>query len=148
MQYDDNQLLSISEYEAMAKAYASELKKRGFMVVQINDELNSQLLQQVFDDLLQIKSFLFSLGGFLNTSAFYSLNERQIKKLSILLDFSPAISLEKVPRDKTKCFLAFLSREMHLIRLLIEFSEQSNYETEIKKIIDARLSLLSQLLKF
>ena len=86
------------------------------------------------------------LGGFLNTSSFYSLNERQIKKLSILLDFTPESNNQSLPRDKTKCFLAFLSTEFELIKLLLEFAEKSNYESEIKKVIDARLTKLSQIL--
>lgn len=146
MEYNDEQVLSINDYEIMAKAYASELKKRGFMVVQVDSGETKELAENLFEKLLKIKSLLFSLGGFLNTSQFYSLNERQIKKLALLFDANLSTPHISIPRDKTKCFLLFLSTEFSVIKNLIELAEKSNYESELKKLIDARLSLLSQIL--
>lgn len=146
MEYNDEQILNISDYELMAKAYSNELKKRGFMLVQIENGETEELLGEIFYYLFQIKSYLFVLGGFLNTSKFYSLNERQIKKLGILFDQSPSFFNSPPNRDKTKTFLAFLSTEAQLIKNLIALSEKSNYESEIRKMIDSRLSLLSQIL--
>ena len=117
------------------------------MIVQINDEESQKLLQEVFFQLFTIKTHLFTLGGFLNTSKFYSLNERQIKKLSILFDFNDKISVERTPRDKTKCLLAFLSTECLLIKNLILLAERCNYESQIRDIINSRLTLLSQILE-
>ena len=145
--YSDDKLLSIEEYEKIAKAYSSALKNRGFMIVQINDEESQKLLQEVFFQLFTIKTHLFTLGGFLNTSKFYSLNERQIKKLSILFDFNDKISVERTSRDKTKCLLAFLSTECLLIKNLILLAERCNYESQIRDIINSRLTLLSQILE-
>lgn len=148
MEYNDEQILNVEEYEIMAKAYASELKKRGFMLVQVDNEKISELISTIFEQIIKIKSYLFMLGGFLNTSSFYSLNERQIKKLSLLFELSPTANNFALPHDKTKCFLAFLSCEFELIKNLIELSDKSNYEVELKKIINSRLSLLSKILSF
>lgn len=147
MEYNDEQMLKISDYEIMARAYSDTLKKQGFMIVQIDNEETSALVDETLNDISKIKSSLFMLGGFLNTSQFYSLNERQLKKLCILFDRdSPAVSRTAL-RDKTKAFLSFLSTEASLIKSLIILAEKSNYEAEIKKIVDARLSLLSKILE-
>ena len=147
MEYNDEQVLGVNDYELIAKAYSSQLKKRGFMVVHIDDQQTRELLEEIFMQLFKAKSQLFMLGGFLNTSKFYSLNERQIKKMCLLFDWSPEASSYPLPHDKTKVFLSFLSTEACLIKNLLELAEKSNYENEIRKIIDARLSLLSQILE-
>ena len=146
MEYNDEQLLNINDYEVMAKAYANELKKRGFMVVQIDSEQSHMLANTIFEKMLQIKSKLFLLGGFLNTGKFYSLNDRQIKKFSLLFDLNFDVQNKNLSHDKIKVFLSFLSDELEVVKHLIELSEKSNYENEIKKIIEARLTLLSQIL--
>lgn len=146
MEYNDEQLMTINDYEMMAKAYASELKKRGFMVVRIDEERNFELIQYIFVDLIKIKSQLFMLGGFLNTSKFYSLNERHLKKLITLFDIATETPSFSLPKDKTKCFLSFLSTECDLLKKLFELTDKSNYESELKKIIDARLTILSEIL--
>lgn len=147
MEYNDEQILNVNDYELMAKAYASELKKRGFMVVQIDSQQNQELVKETFEKFLLVKSHLFILGGFLNTGKFYSLNERQLKKFSLLFDISLVPQEPKLPRDKTKCFLSFLSHEFLLIKNLIQLSQKSNFESEITNMLDARLSLLSQILQ-
>lgn len=146
MEYNDNPILNINEYEIMAKAYASELKKRGFMIVQIDSDESKQLIEKAFELMLTIKSQLFALGGFLNTSNFYSLNERQIKKLSLLFDYPYPANKSVGKYDKTKMFLSFLSNEFLLIKTLFELSTKTNYESEITKMINSRLTLLSQIL--
>lgn len=146
MEYNDEQLLSVENYQLMAKAYSNELKKRGFTVVQVDNEETNTLAQEIFDQLINIKSILLMLGGFLNTGKFYSLNERQIRKISILFDVKSHSLASKHPRDKTKGFLSFLSCEFCLIKNLINLSEKSNFEAEIKKLVESRLSLLSQIL--
>lgn len=146
MQYNDEQLLNINDYENMAKAYAAALKQRGFMIVQMEDSYVDGLSREVMENLYKIKSCLFSLGGFLNTSAFYSLNERQIKKLSLLFEQNVEPTGYRPPRDKTKCLLCFLSEECLLIKNLIKLAENSNYETQIKDIINSRLSKLNEIL--
>ena len=146
MKYNDEQILNIEEYELMAKAYANELKKQGFRIVRIDNDQTLQLAIEIFELMASIKSMLFSLGGFLNTSQFYSLNERQLKKVGLMFDINHTPSIKNIHRDKTKCFLSFLSSEFSLIKKLIILSDQSNYESELQKIIDSRLSLLSNIL--
>ena len=146
MEYNDEKILSINDYEIIAKAYANELKKRGFMVVQVDAERNQELVEKVLLQMGIIKSHLFMLGGFLNTSQFYSLNDRQIKKMSVLFDISPTPVNLNLPHDKTKCFLSFLSFEFELIKNLLELTDKSNYENQLKQLINARLAVMSQIL--
>ena len=147
MEYCDEQILNIEEYEKIAKAYANALKNKGFMIVKATEEDNSALISEIFEQLYSIKALLFSLGGFLGTGKFYSLNERQIKKLEVLFDYSQNPTSKKVPFDKTKGLLSFLSCECKLIKNLIVLAEQSNYEKQIRDITDSRLTLLSQILE-
>ena len=146
MQYNDEELLNINEYEQMAKAYAIALKKQGFRIVQMEDSYVDGLAGEVFEQMTKIKSCLFALGGFLNTSEFYSLNERQIKKLSLLFDYNSSSNNYRPPHDKTKCLLTFLSQECLLIKNLIKLAENSNYESQIKDIVNSRLIKLSEIL--
>lgn len=146
MNYNDEGLLSIEQYEVMAKAYADALKKRGLKIVNIDDEIDERDVDEIFDKISNIKSLLFTLGGFLNTSTFYSLNERQLKKLLIIFDKDTIPSLHVKTRDKTKCFLSFLSCEFALTSKLLTLSEKTNFESEIKGMIHQRLTLLSQIL--
>ncbi|MBQ8444184.1 MAG: hypothetical protein IJX25_02400 [Clostridia bacterium] len=146
MNYNDEGLLSIEQYEVMAKAYADALKKRGLKIVNIDDEIDERDVDEIFDKISNIKSLLFTLGGFLNTSTFYSLNERQLKKLLIIFDKDTIPSHHVKTRDKTKCFLSFLSCEFALTSKLLTLSEKTNFESEIKGMIHQRLTLLSQIL--
>lgn len=144
MNYSDDMILSTENYEHMAKAYANAMKQKGYMIVQVDNEKNRELILQTFDLLSKIKSCLFRLGGFLNTSKMYSLNERQIKKLTVIFE-SELPSSTFSTGDKTKTFLMFLSFEALLIKNLIELKEQSNFETDITRIVNDRLILLSQI---
>lgn len=148
MEYNDEQILTASDYENMARAYASTLKNRGFIIVQVDNDKQKEEIAEIFNNLYKIKSCLFSLGGFMNTSQFFSLNERQLKKLIALFDYNQDLPIERPPRDKTKCFLTFLSTEFLLIKNLISLIDKTNYESQLKDIINARLSLLSKLLEF
>ncbi len=146
MEYNDEQICSIDDYENIAKAYTAALKSRGFMIIQVDNEASRQLLSEIFELMVTIKNSLFMLGGFLNTSKFYSLNERQLKKLALLYDFQIPTLQNQAPRDKTKCLLYFLSNECKLINSLVKLLGQTNYENKINDIISSRLSLLSQIL--
>ena len=146
MQYNDEELLNINQYEEMAKAYASALKNQGFRIVQMEDSFLDGLLNEIFEGLSKIKSLLLALGGFLNTSQFYSLNERQIKKLSLIFDREINFSNRRICHDKTKCFLSFLAEEFMLIKKLIILAESCNYESQIKDIISSRLTKLNEIL--
>ena len=147
MEYNDEMILSNEDYRTLANAYAQELKARNFMLIKIDDQADQELVRQTFNNLHNIKTLLFSLGGFLNTSQFYSLNERQMKKLSIIFDYEYTPEPVKHTNDKTKNFLSFLSHEMQVVKTLIELAEKSSFEDEIKKIINSRLTLLSNILK-
>jgi len=144
--YNDEGLLPVEDYEKMAKAYANMLKQKGLKIINIQEEIDQTIIHEIFDKLLNIKSLLFAMGGFLNTSRFYSLNERHINKLSIMFDyeFSPSQGLKS--HDKTKCFLSFTSCEFALIKLLLSILDKTVFERDIKNIINDRLSLISQIL--
>ena len=144
--YNDECLLPTDEYQKMAKAYADMLEKKGIRIININDEVDKNIINEIFDKLLTIKSLLFAMGGFLNTSRFYSLNERHINKLSVIFDYDLSPSNSVKWHDKTKCFLSFISTELALIKQLINIIDKTSFERDIKNIIDNRLNLLSQLL--
>ena len=74
----------------------------------------------------------------------YSLNERQIKKLRIIFDYNKPLKNYKIKYDKTICFLKFLVLEVNLLRYLLQLCDKSNFEHEIKKIIDDRLITLNK----
>lgn len=148
MEYNDEQILSCSSYEVMARAYANAMKERGFMFVQVDNEKNRELIEDTFSSLAKIKSCLFFLGGFLGTGRMYSLNERQIKKLEIIFDKEIAHNQYAFKSDKTKALLEFIGCEAHLIKNLITLSSQSSFEYDILKIIGDRLSLLQEIFNY
>lgn len=147
MEYNDEQLLSCSNYEIMARAYANAMKEKGFMLVQVDNEKNRELIDDTFETLSRIKSCLFFLGGFLGTGRMYSLNERQVKKMEVIFDRETAHNKYLFRQDKTKAFIEFVGDEAHLIKNLIALSSQSSFENDILKIINDRLSLLSEIFK-
>lgn len=147
MEYNDEQILSIDEYETMAKAYSNALKKHGFVFIKIDSEKNQELITKAFELISKIKTCLFLMGGFLNTSSFYSLNERQIKKLRIIFDYEEPLVNHHYRHDKTTCFLIFLGLESQLLKVLLQLSEESNFEFELKKIINDRLTMLANIFK-
>ena len=142
MEYNDEQILSVEDYEVMAKAYASTMKGKGFIFIQVDSSVVKALIEETFDFLAEIKTCLFIMGGFLNTASFYSLNERQIKKLRIIFDYSSPLQTFKLKHDKTLCFLRFLGLEAKVLKNLLSLAEKTNYETELKKMVDDRLITL------
>ena len=144
MDYKDDVILTIEQYENIAKKYNESLKKNGFKIIKVDNEKNKELINQILSLMSKIKSSLFRLGGFFNTSKIYSLNERQIKKMIILFDTSlPIENLQFL--DKKKTFSNYIILEFRLIKNLIELKEQSNFESEINRILNERLTLLSNL---
>lgn len=145
MNFDDEKLLNVEGYEAMAKAYSAFFKQKGFIIVKIDDKENQELINKTITLLSQIKLYLFRLGGRFNTSKLYALTDRQAKKLEVIFDTKlPAIS-NFVCHDKTKCFFKYLSIEFELIKNLIALKEQSNFESDIFRIINDRLLLLQNI---
>lgn len=144
MDYKDDVILTIEQYENIAKKYSESLKKNGFKIIKVDNKKNKELINQILSLMSKIKSSLFRLGGFFNTSKIYSLNERQIKKMIILFDTSlPIENLQFL--DKKKTFSNYIILEFRLIKNLIELKEQSNFESEINRILNERLTLLSNL---
>ena len=147
MNYNDEKMLSVEGYENMAKAYSNLLKQQGFMIVKVDNEENKQLMDETLELITTIKAYLFRLGGFLNTGKLYSLTDRQSKKLEVIFDSKLPIVNHIQCFDKTKCFLNYLSYEFALLKNLIALKDQSNFESNILRIIDDRLVLLHKILK-
>ncbi len=145
MKYNDEPILSMQDYESMAREYANALHKRGFIFVQVDDDATNKMVDEIFLYLGEIKACLFNLGGFLNTSSLYTLNERHIKKLRIMFDYEKPFINYKLKRDKTYCFLRYIGLECQLLRCLLALSEITNYEQEIKKLYEDRLTTLSNI---
>lgn len=147
MEYNDEKLLSIGEYEAMAKAYSQKLKEKGFIFVQIDAQENEALISECWELLRKIKSSLFYLGNFLGTGRMYSLNERQIKLFHTMFPDEEQVIRYKIRGDKTKCFLNMLSLENQLIIKLLSLSNSSPFSSQIERMIDERLRLSSEIYK-
>ena len=145
MEYNDEPILSLQDYELMAREYDSALHKRGFIFVQVDDEQTNAMVEVAFLVLAEIKACLFNLGGFLNTSTMYSLNERHIKKLRVIFDYDKPLATFKLRRDKTYCFLRYIGLECKLLKCLLALSERTNYERELKKIYEDRLTTLASI---
>lgn len=145
MEYNDEPILSLQDYEVMAKEYNKSLKKRGFIFVQIDNYEVEQLVEETFNLLANSKACLFVMGGFLNTSSFYSLNERQIKKMRIIFDYEKPLKTFRLKHDKTTCFLTFVGLEIRILKNLLLLCEKSNFEREIRTIYQDRISNLEQI---
>lgn len=145
MEYNDEKFLSIEEYQLMAKAYTDALKQKGFKLVTSLSPNEAEVLSLI-EKLYKAKALLLCLGGFLGTGRVYSLNERQIDKTLIIFDAQPFQQAKVKSRDKTKCFLEFLSNEFALINQLNLIAEQTSFEQEIKNMTTQRLNLLSEIL--
>ena len=146
MNYNDEQLLSIENYQQLAKAYSDALSKKGLKIISIEDNPDPMMIESIFTHLGEIKTHLLCLGGFLGTSKFYSLNERHVKKLSVIFDSSSLPQKRACSRDKTINFLHFLSHELLLIDELFKASETTTFEKDLKEIVHQRLHLLSDIL--
>lgn len=140
MEYNDEKLLSVSEYETMAKAYSKNLRDKGFIFVQVDSEQNEAMLHEIFVNFLQLKSSLFFLGGFLNTGKLYSLNERHFKIFQTLYPEVRTTETFRVRGDKTKCFLNMISLESKLISSLLSLTDQSPYHDQLERMIYERLA--------
>ncbi len=147
MEYNDEKLLSIDEYEIMAKAYSAHLKDKGFIFVQVDGRENEQLICDTYELFCRIKSSLLFLGNFLNTGKLYTLNERQIKTFQIMYPSCEQNISYKIRGDKTKCFLNLQSLESKLLSNLLSLSEQSPFSNQILRIIEQRLYLTSEIYK-
>lgn len=145
MEYNDERLQSQEDYQKLATAYADALKQNGFQIISVSQP-HQQDIEEIFGNLYKIKSLLFCMGGFLGTSAFYSLNERQLEKFKLIFEYTSCPSSPIKTRDKTKCFLSFVSTELSLINQLNTIAEQSPFENEIKRMVTQRLTSLSKIL--
>ncbi len=147
MRYDDEQMLSMEGYEAMAKAYASSLRKQGFIFVQIEDNQFDEQINEIFITMSKLKSSLLFLSNFLGTGRLYSANERHIETLKLLFDFDYVCPSFRIKGDKTKCFLNTISLESKLLNLLLALSKVSTFSKRIESIVSERLSIMEELLK-
>ena len=146
MSYEDDKLLSIEEYEKMALAY-SKARKNSEIFLKVEEIKNQSLIDDIFDDMAMIRTCLFNMAGFLNTSRLYSLNERQIKKMRVIFDYEKPLKTCKIKRDKTLNFLCFIGKEASLIKHLIDISTLSSFEQQLLNIINDRLSLISEIFR-
>lgn len=142
--YNDEPILSIEEYQKLAKAYSKELQNKGFMFVAIDKQKEKLLSQKAVETLHQIKGLIFSLSGFMGTGALYGPTVNHIKILSSFCSFSPS-QTKKFSRDKTKGFLNLISLENSLLGCLSELLLNSPNYAQILEIIEERTFLQSKL---
>ncbi len=147
MEYNDEKLLSIDEYEVMAKAYSQHLRDKGFIFIQVDSEENNELICEVNELFSQIKSSLFYLGNFLGTGRLYSLTDRQIRLFQTIYPDCTQTNSYKIRGDKTKCFLNLMSLESTLISKLLTLSENSPFFKQLDTMIRERLYVTSEIYK-
>ena len=147
MEYNDEKLLSIDEYEVMAKAYSAHLKDKGFIFVQVDGREHDELVAETFELFSKLKSSLLFLGNFLGTGRMYSLTDRQIKLFQTMYPECSTVETYKIRGDKTKCFLNMLSLENALLLKLITLSENSPFFKQLDTMVQERLYVSSEIYK-
>ena len=88
MEYDDFACLKPDEYETLARAYASSLKEKGFIFVQLDSEGKEILIDEMFDLMFKLRASYRALGRFMGCDRFYALNEEQLALLREKLNLS------------------------------------------------------------
>lgn len=142
--YNDEQLLSEKDYEAIAKAYKDLSKNERFQFL-VSQSLPMQDVEEILNLFGTEKILLLNLGGFMGTGKFYSLHCRQLKKIEIIFEREIPFLKQNNFFDKTKIFLSFLSKEFELLQKLLAICEKTLFEEELRKIVNDRLTLLSQI---
>ena len=138
MLYEDDKILTIDEYEKLAREYLTAIEENKIELINVEDD--SALIDEMFHSFACVSRALFCLGGFLNTSRLYSLTSKQIKTLQEIYSLKlPHVVLPSY--DKTKLFLHFVGCESGLILSLIKLAKSSNNAQVLEKMISDRLVL-------
>ena len=136
MIYEDDKILTMEEYEELAKQYYQSYNKNEFKF--INTSEDEVLLDLVFNSFSLVNQSLFRLGGFLNTSKLYTLTNKQIKIfLNLYNKKLPFLSIKQC--DKTNTFLNYIGLESQLLLNLINLARIDKNEDIINRIINDRL---------
>ena len=142
MIYEDDKILSLEEYEDLAKKYYQSLKDRDVKFVDLRE--NEELIKETMSSFSLVNQCLFRLGGFLNTSKLYFLTNKQIKIFKTLYDVtSDIVNLNF--KDKTKTFLQYIGLESQLILNLIDLAKKDKNQEVLDRIINDRLVLLKNI---
>ena len=104
--YNDEQVLSEKDYEAIAKAYNDLSKNEKFQFL-VSQPLPQQEVEEILTLLGTQKVLLLNLGGFMGTGRFYSLHCRQLKKIEIIFE-KVYHRNRRVPTYIISCVSAFL----------------------------------------
>ena len=138
MLYEDDKILTIDEYEKVAREYLKAIEENKIELIKVEDD--SSLIEEVLHSFACVSRSLFCLGGFLNTSRLYSLTCKQIKTLQEIYNCKmPQAVLPSY--DKTKLFLHFVGCESGLILSLNNLAKSSNNAQVLEKMINDRLIL-------
>ena len=147
MEYDDEKLLSLDDYEVMAREYSKALKKSGFVFVKVDDCACEQLVSEIFDILAKIEASLSYLGKFSNLDKLARLTREQVATLKILYPECSQHPSFNVRGNKNLIFLNFLSLESELILKLLSLCEQSPFSSQLNPLILSRLNTTKEIFK-
>ena len=142
MIYEDDKILSLEEYEDLAKKYYQSLKNHDVKFVDLRE--NEELIKETMSSFSLVNQCLFRLGGFLNTSKLYFLTNKQIKIFKTLYDVTPDI-VNLNFKDKTKTFLQYIGLESQLILNLIDLAKKDKNQEVLDRIINDRLVVLKNI---
>ena len=136
MLYEDDKILTIEEYEALAREYLKKAEENKIELIKVEDD--AAMVEELFCCFARVNQCLFCLGGFLSTGCIYSLTCKQIKTLKQLYDCQlPQVVLPR--QDKAKLFLHFVGCESALILSLTSLAKSSNKAQVFERMISDRL---------
>ena len=147
MEYDDEKLLSLEEYEVMAKEYSKSLKKSGFVFIKVDENLCEELVSEIFELYQKIYASLLFLGKFSNLDKLANLTSEQMSTLKILYPECSQTPSIQVRGNKNLIFLNFLSLESDLNLKLLSLCEQSPFSSQLKPLILSRLACTKEIFK-
>ena len=146
MQYDDEALPTLTNFEEMARAYNLSLKEKGFVFVNLEQEGKNLLVADVFDLFFRLRASYRYLGSFMSSKKLLEQTEADISQLRSIFDFGENKGYY-ITTNVTKCFLNALSLENKLSLKLLLLSQKCEVNDIILSIIIQREKMLSQILE-
>lgn len=144
MEYDDFACLKPDEYETLARAYASSLKEKGFIFVQLDSEGKEILIDEMFDLMFKLRASYRALGRFMGCDRFYALNEEQLALLREKFDYKQNRGFQ-MRWNKTKCFLNTISLENRLLIKIFLLAQKSDEFEFLVGLIFQRMRMSADL---
>ena len=142
MEYNDEMLPTMKNFEEMARAYNFSLKQKGFVFISLEEEGKNLLVDEVFDLLFRLRASYRFLGSFLDSNIMLNITEEHLLKLRELF----MVENNKgyfIRTNQTKCFLNSIALENTLCIKLLLLAQKCEFGQEILSLIIEREKLIS-----